>query len=46
MIAEADYAFCAKRMTGEREVTMGSVLVADFAALPAADFDCDDPLRP
>lgn len=46
VIAEADYGFCAKRLDGEREVTMGSVLVADFAALPAADVNCDDPLRP
>lgn len=44
MIAEADYSFCAKRISND--VTLGSVLVADFATLPAPDVACDDPLRP
>ncbi|MBE7449342.1 MAG: hypothetical protein HS111_10695 [Kofleriaceae bacterium] len=46
IIAEADFSFCAKAVDGQREVTLGSVLVDSFASLPAADTDCDDPLRP
>jgi hypothetical protein len=45
-IAEDDYSFCAKRLDGEADVTLGSVLVADLANLPTADGNCDDPLRP
>lgn len=44
-IAEAEYSFCAKRLDGEREVTLGSRLVANLSMLPAADVNCDDPLR-
>ncbi len=44
-IAEADYSFCAKP-TSAQVVTIGSVLVETFTALPAiTDDDCDDPLR-
>lgn len=44
-IAEAEYSFCAKRLDGEAEVTLGSRLVANLSMLPAADVNCDDPLR-
>jgi hypothetical protein len=44
-IAEAEYSFCAKRLDGEREVTLGSRLVANLSMLPPPDVDCDDPLR-
>jgi hypothetical protein len=41
-VAEADYSFCARRIDGERDVTLGSVLVPSLQNLPPEDTDCDD----
>ncbi len=46
VIAEADYAFCAKPEQPASLPTLGSILVDGFTTLPATpDVDCDDELR-